>query len=157
MNVKSNMKIMYAEGVIEMNATFAKMSQNPLSDEYALLQKIRTENPTFAVRRRQIKSNPKKDTYKGLTYEWMRKHIETHEPEAVRQKKLDEFDELVHISRCHGQRLRYPTIKKWFLAQYPDVARFGTEPKVDEENPATEGTLPFSPPVNEAETEALVA
>ena len=157
MNVKSKMKIMYAEGVIEMNTTFAKMSQNPLSDEYALLQKIRTENPTFVVRRRQIKSNPKKDTYKGLTYEWMRKHIETHEAEAVRQEKLDEFDELVYISRCHGQRLRYPTIKKWFLAQYPDVARFGTELEVDEENPATEGTLPFSPPANEAETEVWAA
>ena len=109
------------------------------------------------VRRRQIKSNPKKDTYKGLTYEWMRKHIETHEAEAVRQEKLVEFDELVYISRCHGQRLRYPTIKKWFLAQYPDVARFGTEPEVDEENPATEGTLPFSPPANETESEALAA
>ena len=33
MNAKSKMKIMYAEGVIEMNTTFAKMSQNPLSDE----------------------------------------------------------------------------------------------------------------------------
>ena len=71
MNAKSKMKVFYAEGIIEMNTTFAKMTQNPLSDEYALLQKTRMENPTFTVRRRQIKTNPKKDTYKGLTYDYM--------------------------------------------------------------------------------------
>jgi hypothetical protein len=54
MNAKSKMKVFYAEGIIEMNTTFAKMTQNPLSDEYALLQKTRMENPTFTVRRRQI-------------------------------------------------------------------------------------------------------
>ena len=36
-----------------------------------------------------------------------------------------EFDELLMISRCHAQSLRYPTIKKWFLAKYPEVAEFG--------------------------------
>lgn len=40
---------------------------------------------------------------------------------------LHEFDELVLISQCHGRRLRYPTIKKWFLAKYPEVAQFGVE------------------------------
>lgn len=129
MNAKSKLKVIYADGIIEMNTTFAKMIQNPLSDEYALLQKIRTENPGFTVRRRQIKSNPKKDTYKGLTYEWMRNHIETHESGENQKEKLDAFDEMIHISRCHGRGLRYPTIKKWFLGQYPDVARFGTEPE----------------------------
>jgi hypothetical protein len=39
---------------------------------------------------------------------------------------LHEFDEMIYISECHSQRLRYPTIKKWFLAKYPDVAKFGT-------------------------------
>lgn len=126
MNAKSKLKIKYAEGVIEMNTTFDKMMQNPLSDEYALLQKIRAENPGFVVRRRQIKTNPKKDTYKGLTYEWMRNHIATHEPENVVDEKLKAFDEKVYISKCHGQSLRYPTIKKWFLEEYPDVAKFGT-------------------------------
>ena len=79
MNAKSKMKVFYAEGIIEMNTTFAKMTQNPLSDEYALLQKTRMENPTFTVRRRQIKANPKKDTYKGLTYKFMEDYIQKHD------------------------------------------------------------------------------
>lgn len=127
MNTKSRLLVKHNENVIEMNTTFAKMMQNPLSDEYALLQKVKMENQGFRVQTRQIKSNPKKDTYKGLTYEWMRNHIATHEPKNIVEQKLAEFDEMVYISKCHGKSLRYPTIKKWFLAQYPDVAKFGTE------------------------------
>ena len=155
MNAKSKMKVFYAEGIIEMNTTFAKMTQNPLSDEYALLQKTRMENPTFAVCRRQIKTNPKKDTYKGLTYEYMEHYIGTHEPDDQVDEVLAHFEELKLISQCHGQRLRYPTIKKWFLNRYPDVAQFGMEPVADEEKPATQGAIPFTPVAAETVPEDL--
>lgn len=145
MNAKSKIKVIYAKGIIEMNTTFAKMVQNPLSEEYALLQKIRMENPTFVVRRRQIKTNPKKDTYKGLTYDYMEYYISTHEPVDKVGEVLARFEELKLISQCHGKRLRYPTIKKWFLNRYPDVAQFGMEPVADEEKPATQGAIPFNP------------
>ena len=145
MNAKSKMKVFYAEGIIEMNTTFAKMTQNPLSDEYALLQKTRMENPTFTVRRRQIKANPKKDTYKGLTYEYMEHYIGTHELDDQVDEVLAHFEELKLISQCHGKRLRYPTIKKWFLNRYPDVAQFGMEPVVADEKLATQSAIPFTP------------
>lgn len=145
MNAKSRVRVFYAEGTIEMNTTFAKMMQNPLSDEYALLQKIRMENPDFTVRRRQIKSNPKKDTYKGLTYPYMEYYISTHEPEDKVDEVLAQFEELKLISQCHGKRLRYPTIKKWFLAKYPEVAQFGMESVVDEEPAAAQEPIPFAP------------
>ena len=151
MNAKSRMRVFYAEGIIEMNTTFAKMMQNPLSDEYALLQKTRMENPTFTIRRRQIKKNPNKDTYKGLTYSYMENYIRTHEEGENVQKVLDQFEELKLISQCHGKRYRYSTIKKWFLAKYPDVAKFGLEPLFedefadDAENAATQEPIPFAP------------
>ena len=125
MNAKSKLMVKYAEGVIEINTTFEKMMRNPLSDEYTLLQKIKVENPGFAVRKRQIKTNPNKDTYKGLTYEYMRNYIILHTSGEERVAKIAEFDELILISQCHGQSKRYPTIKKWFLQEYPDVAKFG--------------------------------
>ena len=145
MNSKSKIKVFQTKGIIEINTTFVKMMQNPLSDEYALLQKTRMENPTFTVRRRQIKANPKKDTYKGLTYEYMEHYIGTHEPNDQVDEVLAHFEELKLISRCHGKRLRYPTIKKWFLNRYPDVAQFGMEPVVADEKPATQGAIPFTP------------
>ena len=125
MNAKSKLMVKYAEGVIEMNTTFAKEMRNPLSEEYALLQRTRLDFPTFAVRRRQIKSNPHKDTYKGLTYEYMRDYIILHTTPEKEAEAVAEFDEMVLISKCHGQRLRYPTIKKWFLDKYPAVVLFG--------------------------------
>ena len=145
MNAKSKIKVFQTKGIIEINTTFVKMMQNPLSDEYALLQKTRMENPTFTVRRRQIKANPKKDTYKGLTYEYMEHYIGTHEPDDQVDEVLAHFEELKLISQCHGKRLRYPTIKKWFLNRYPDVAQFGMEPVVADEKPATQSAIPFTP------------
>lgn len=152
MNAKSKMKVFYAEGIIEMNTTFAKMTQNPLSDEYALLQKTRMENPTFTVRRRQIKANPKKDTYKGLTYEYMEHYIGTHEPDDQVDEVLAHFEELKLISQCHGKRLRYPTIKKWFLKKYPEVAKFGAveaADKAQEEEAKSQNVIPMNPVAQE--------
>ena len=149
MNAKSKLTVKYAEGVIEMNTTFAKMMQNPLSEEYALLQRTRQDFPTFAVRTRQIKSNPHKDTYKGLTYEYMRDYIILHTTPEKEAEAVAEFDEMVLISKCHGKTLRYPTIKKWFLKEYPDVAKFGTvevPEEAQEEETKTQAVIPMPTP-----------
>ena len=160
MNAKSKLMVKYAEGVIEMNTTFAKMMQNPLSEEYALLQRTRQDFPTFAVRTRQIKSNPHKDTYKGLTYEYMRDYIILHTTPEKEAEAVAEFDEMVLISKCHGKTLRYPTIKKWFLKEYPEVAKFGaveTAPKVQEEDKSDETNSQNVLPMPEAQPEKKTA
>ena len=151
MNAKSKLTVKYAEGVIEMNTTFAKMMQNPLSEEYALLQRTRQDFPTFVIRRRQIKSNPHKDTYKGLTYEYMRDYIILH----TAPENVAEFDEMVLISKCHGKTLRYPTIKKWFLAKYPEVAKFGAveaAQEAQEEETTTQSVIPMPESQTEKKT-----
>ena len=127
MNAKSKLLVKYAEGVIEMNTTFAKEMRNPLSEEYALLQRTRQDFPTFAVKTRQIKSNPKKDTYKGLTYEYMKMYIKKYEPEDTVEEVLKYLEDQILISKCHGQRLRYPTIKKWFLTKFPEIKQHKEE------------------------------
>ena len=124
MNAKSRLSIKYAESVIEMNTTFAKEMRNPLSEEYALLQRTRLDFPTFAIRTRQIKSNPHKDTYKGLTYDYMRDYIILHTTPEKEAEAVAEFDEMVLISKCHGKTLRYPTIKKWFLKKFPEIKQY---------------------------------
>ena len=160
MNAKSKLMVKYAEGVIEMNTTFAKEMQNPLSEEYALLQRTRQDFPTFAVRTRQIKSNPHKDTYKGLTYEYMRDYIILHTTPEKEAEAVAEFDEMVLISKCHGKTLRYPTIKKWFLKKYPEVAKFGaveTAPTAQEEDKSDETKSQNVIPMTEAQPEKKIA
>ena len=76
----------------------------------------------------------------------MRNHIATHEPEEVVEEKLNAFDEMVYISKCHRGSLRYPTIKKWFLKEYPDVAKFGTvevPEEAQEEETKSQNVIPM--------------
>ena len=32
---------------------------------------------------------------------------------------------LLGLSECHSKPFRYPVIKSWFLAKYPEIATFG--------------------------------
>ena len=137
--MKNTLKIDFDEKLIIMDRTFAKNVTNTASAEYAHLQEVRKDYPKFTVVTRQIKKNPNKESYKGLTYEYMRFYIFTHETAENRKKVLADFEELVLISQCHSQSKRYPVIKNWFLDKYPEIKEFGM-PK--EENKVTD--LPAS-------------
>lgn len=123
--MKNTLKINHAEGKIVMDRTFAKLSEDTRSEEYAHLQAVRRDYPTYEVITKTIKPNPNKETYKGLTYEYMTNYILTHETEENALAVIREFNELRVISNCHRQGLRYPTIKRWFLNKYPAIEEFG--------------------------------
>lgn len=125
MNPKSKIKVLPDKGVIEMNKTYAKMAENPFSDEYTHLQSFRRDYPLFSVRVREIKTNPSKESYKGLTYQYMEDYIITHESDETRATVLHKYHELRLITQCHSRAFRYPVIKKWFLEKYPEIASFG--------------------------------
>lgn len=66
--MKSPITIDFVNATITVNAAYAKKASNPFSAEYAQIQKVRADYPTFTVRTRSIKKNAAKDSYKGLTY-----------------------------------------------------------------------------------------
>ena len=123
--MKNTLKLDHENGLIIMDRTFAKKSENTRSEEYTHLQNVRRDYPHYTVVRRQIKPNPNKECWKGLTYEYMENYIKTHGTEDERKSNLKEYEELRLISECHSKGKRYPTIKKWFLAKYHEVAEFG--------------------------------
>ena len=63
--------------------------------------------------------------FKGLTYDYMRTYIFTHEPKETKKDVLEEMEEMILISKCHSNAKRYPVIKNWFLEKYPEVKEFG--------------------------------
>ena len=73
--MKNILKINHEKGIITMDRTFAKRAENTMSDEYAHLQSVRRDYPKYTVIRREIKKNPNKECWKGLTYEYMEKYI----------------------------------------------------------------------------------
>ena len=125
MNAKSKMKVLIVEKKIEINTVFERECRNPRSDEYEMLQRVRQENPGFQVQVRKIKSNPKKETYPGLTYDYMRDYIILTSAPEDEIAAVAEFEHLLYMTKCQSKSRRYPIIKQWFLATYPEVKEFG--------------------------------
>lgn len=129
--MKNYLKVDYENNSLVMDRTFAKSAQIAGSNEYRILQEARASYPNYTVTVRHIKKNSAKECYNGLTYHFMEDYISTHEdPENV-MAVLDEFAEMRLISQCHSKAFRYPTIKKWFLGKYPEIAKFGM-PTIEE-------------------------
>ena len=132
--MKNKLLINHANRTIVMDRTFAKYAANTRSEEYDHLQRVRQDYPGYEVIRRKINSNVNKETYRGLTYEYMEDYILTHgTPEEIK-KNLKIYDEKKLISECHSKARRYPVIKSWFLETYPEILKFGMneDPKVVE-------------------------
>ena len=123
--MKNTLKLSHAKREIVMDATFARNAENTMSPEYAHLQTVRRDYPTYTVTKRQIKRNANKESYKGLTYEFMETYIMSHGKPETRIANLREFNEMRLIAECHSQAFRYPVIKSWFLDMYPEVKNFG--------------------------------
>lgn len=119
------LRIDFDKKLIVMDRAFRANCQNTASDEYAQLQNVRRDYPNFTVMTRQIKKNPRKKTYKGLTYEYMEDYILMHEEGEARREVLAEFHEMQIIAECHSKAYRYPVIKNWFLNRYPEIVDFG--------------------------------
>ena len=113
----------YAQGSISISSAFAKKAFVHGTAEYAQLMDVRRDFPDFRLVTRQFKTNTAQEHYLGLNYNYMRDYIRAHEENPA--PVLDELEEMIGISKCHSRGKRYPTIKKWFLAAYPEVAEFG--------------------------------
>ena len=127
--MKNVLKINHENTTIVMDRTFAKKSTVVGSIEYYKLQMARRDYPEYRVVRREIKKNPNKESYRGLTYEYMERYILTHPKKEMMLKK---YKEMLLLSECHS--IRYPQIKKWFLESYPEVVNYFA--KTDENNEA---------------------
>ena len=118
--MKNTLKINHEDRTLVMDRTFAKAASFVGSNEYNLLQDARRDYPSYQVTLRSIKKKEDKESYRGLTYKYMEDYIRTH---ANAAPNMAEFQQQILLSKCHS--IRYPNIKKWFLALYPEVAQFG--------------------------------
>ena len=112
---------------ILISKSFQKAAMNPNSTEYKDLAEVMAMHPDYKISQRVIKKNAKKETYAGLTYEYMREYIILHTSPEEELAAVAEFDEMILVSKCHSKAQRYPTIKKWFLEKYPEIEMYGTQ------------------------------
>lgn len=119
-----NIVVDYDKSVITISSAFKKKAFIPGTNEYKELTAVRHDFPEFRIEVRQFKTNAEQDRYKGLTYDYMRWYIENRD-NANSETMLKALDEMIDVSKCHSKSRRYPSIKKWFLESYPNVATFG--------------------------------
>lgn len=136
----NTLRIDMANGKLIMDAEFAKRVSRVGSPEYKMLQEAKRDNPDYIVVKKTIKRNPSKETYAGLTYNYMRYYITKNEPAGTLKHTCEEFEELLLISKCHSRGHRYPTIKNWFLNKYPEIVQFGM-PTLEYDEKAVEREL----------------
>lgn len=124
--MKNTLMINHEKKLIVMDRTFANNEKNTMSEEYRHLQMVRRDYPTYAVVQKAIKRNANKQCYNGLTYDFMKWYIGKYSTTDQKTETLATFEHMLDISRCQSQAYRYPVIKKWFLATFPEIANFST-------------------------------
>ncbi len=118
--MKCILKIDYENGNFIMDREFSIKASRYGTKEYYILQKAKQQYPDFEIHRKRIKTNPKKEAFNGLTYEYMEKYMERYNVPAEIRKQYEDlrFD-------ANGHSIRYPIIKAWFLKTFPNMKDWG--------------------------------
>ena len=93
--------------------------------KYKELQTARRDYPGFAVTTKASKVN-QRETYKGLTYEYMETYIKAHDNDQ--HSIMAQYEMLRGTSKEAKEALAEPCsyneVKAWFLNTYPAIANF---------------------------------
>ena len=90
------MKVNFIARTIEMSAKEMRKASLPHSREYTELLRVLRELPDFTIEIHRSK-HPASNSNRGLTYEFMERHIARNAPE-----RLDEFDD---IRKMHDEKV----------------------------------------------------
>ena len=115
------MTINFKKNTIEMTKAEAKAASVYGSESYAKLQDARRDYPTYTVVIKATSS--KRESLKGLTYDYMEKYIKNHDDEN--HTIMEEFKILRgKTDNVLASSVSYGEVKEWFLAKFPEIADF---------------------------------
>lgn len=123
----TNITINTKKHTIEMNKTFAAAASKYGTPEYAELQNVRRDYPTFRIV--TVAKKSAKPEYKGLTFAYMEKYIAAHDDDekSIMAKFLDLRGESEEAKAIGALSAGYIEIKAWFFEQYPAIQKFHTD------------------------------
>ena len=116
----TDVRVIYNTKTIVITKKFAKKIENPLSEEFNEFMEIRERLSDFEVVVKASSKRTKKDSLKGLNYDFMKQYIERHDDENA--TLMAEFKKMTVKNEDNLATLSYGEVKKWFLEQYPEVA-----------------------------------
>lgn len=120
MNMNSY-KIDFINNTMTITKTFERAANNPYSEEYKLVQKIRADFPTMQLVRKASPAAKGPNPYKGLTYAAMERYI-------LREgspKLISEFEMVRASSRFESNP--YFLVRDWFVQRFPEYMEQNNE------------------------------
>ena len=116
----TNININNKNNTIEITKKFAVAAKRFGSPEYDDLQSVRRDYPKYRI---EVKTTSKKtDSFKGLTFNYMKNYIQKHDDEEM----LKEFYVLCGKNEDGSMQefaaaATYGEIKKWFLDHHKEL------------------------------------
>ena len=103
--MKTLFAVNFAENTIVATKTTLKKASVPNSAEYKALMKLMKQNPTFVIVEKEIKKATGKETYAGLTKDFIKEYITIQSNSA---DLTEQFKKAFEMGK-------FPLVRKWFL------------------------------------------
>lgn len=114
---------------LTITAKFAKMMNDPQSDEYKLVQQFRKDFPNLTIAKKTHKSASHYTTksgekfncnqFKNLTYDRMEKFIKALPKSESYLREYTFVKDFASAIQTNG----YTLVRKWFVAQFPEFRK----------------------------------
>ncbi len=114
---------------LTITAKFAKMMNDPQSDEYKLVQQFRKDFPNLTIAKKTHKSATNYTTksgekfncnqFKNLTYDRMEKFIAALPKSESYLREYTFVKDFASAIQTNG----YTLVRKWFVAQFPEFRK----------------------------------
>ena len=114
---------------LTITAQFAKMMNDPESDEYKLVMRFRQDFPTLTISKKTLKSATHCTTksgekfncnqFKNLTYDRMEKFISALPKSESYLREYSFVKDFASAIQTNG----YTLVRKWFVAQFPEFRK----------------------------------
>ena len=116
-----NININFQKQTIEMTKTFANSASNYGSEAYNELMNAKRDVPSYSVTIVKTASK-KKDSFKGLNLQYMKKYIT--EKSGTDSEQMKDFNLLCGNTDDElAAKASFGEIKMWFLTQYPEIEK----------------------------------
>lgn len=113
MNMNSY-KIDFINNTMTITKTFERAANNPYSEEYKLVQKIRADFPTMQFVRKVSPAAKRPNPFKGLTYAAMERYILCEGSSEL----MSEFEMVRERSAIAPNP--YLMVRNWFVHWFPE-------------------------------------
>lgn len=113
--MKNSYRINFAANTLIMSKAFEEAAHDPFSDEYKILQKIRSDFPGLVISRKTRRPSKKARPNKNMSYDNMLKYMSVYE-------NADALVAQFELVRVQSQKAAspYSYVLAWFNRQFPN-------------------------------------